>query len=295
MTGEPRGIIPAAVTPMTHDHHLDEQGLRNLIEYVISGGVSGIFIVSSTGESYGLSREEKIRAIEITVDQCAGRIAVYAGTGGVTTRDTIDMTQAAESCHVDAVSIVTPYFITPGQQELITHYETIARNTSLPVILYNNSPRTGVTLEVPTVAHLATIKTIVGIKDSSGDMTLAAEYIRVTDQEYFSVLMGRDTLIFGGLCHGATGAIAATANIAPKLCSEIYHRFNQGDLAGAREAQFRLAPLRRAFTLGSFPVVIKEALSLIGLDCGPCMPPVGPLGPEAKNRLTAILKEMQLI
>ncbi len=290
-----KGIIPALVTPMNEDGTLKESALRKLLDHVIMDGVHGVFIISSTGESYGLSKEEKRKAIEVTVDHVARRVPVYAGTGAVTTRETIELTQMAEECGVDAVSIVTPYFITPTQKELAEHYKAIARNTGLPVILYNNVGRTGLNIDVTTVERLAEVKNIVGIKDSSGNMTQAAEYVRLTKDKEFNVLMGRDTLIFGGLCYGAAGAIASCANIAPKLCVSIYDKFISGDIKGAREAQFDLAPLRVAFELGTFPVVIKEALKIIGIDTGVCLSPITPLDEAIKQKLKEILEEMKLI
>ncbi len=146
-----------------------------------------------------------------------------------------------------------------------------------------------------TVAKLAEVHNIAGIKDSSGDMTMTAEYIRLTQDSDFSVLMGRDTLIYGALCYGATGSIASCANVAPGLCVEIYEKFIAGDLKGSLKAQFTLAPLRIAFTLGTFPAVIKESLKLLGIEAGPCMEPAGPLTIEEKTKLRKVLIDMGLL
>jgi len=143
------------------------------------------------------------------------------------------------------------------------------------------------------LARLARLENIAGIKDSSGDLETTAEYIRVVPPE-FAVLMGRDTLIFGGLMYGAKGAIAATANVAPRLVVSIYERFLAGDIAGAHQSQVELAPLRHAFSWGTFPVVIKEALDMIGLEGGPCRAPVGPLSAEQRERLRGVLRSMGL-
>ena len=194
------------------------------------------------------------------------------------------------------MSVLTPMFITPTQDQLIKHYQSIAANTSLPVLLYNNPPKTGVNLTAATVAKLAEIPNIVSIKDSSGDLTLTAEYIRLTrDRKDFSVLVGRDTLIYGALCYGAAGSIASCANVAPRLCADIYEKFVAGDLAGALEAQFTLAPLRIAFTIGTFPAVIKESLTLLGIEAGPCMDPVGPMTHEEREKLRQVLIGMGLL
>ncbi|NLW56275.1 MAG: 4-hydroxy-tetrahydrodipicolinate synthase [Firmicutes bacterium] len=290
---KPYGIIPALVTPLDENGNLLEEALRRVINYTIAGGVHGVFILGTTGELYGLDWEVKKRAIEITVEETAGRVPVYAGAGEITTRDCIKLVKLAESIGgVAAVSVLTPYFATPNQEELKAHYTAIAAATELPVILYGNPPRTNVHLSPALVAALAKIDNIVGIKDSSGDMTTMGEYIRLTKQEEFNVLAGRDTLILANLAYGGTGAIAATANIVPALVADIYNSFMDGDYQAAREAQFRLAPLRIAFGLGSYPVVLKEALRMVGIDPGHTLAPVGPLSEENRQKLANIIREL---
>ena len=237
---------------------------------------------------------EKKRVIEVVVEETGGRVPIYAGTGAVTTREVIALTKMAEAAGVSAVSVLTPFFIRPNDEELFEHYKTIAKATRLPVLLYNNPQRTGVPISADFVVRASKIENIVGIKDSSGDLTLTSEYIRRTGEK-FSVLAGRDTLIYGTLCYGGRGAIAATANVAPKVVVEIYEAFQAGDWKRSLEAQFRLAPLRLAFDLGTFPVVIKEALNLIGIDAGVGIPPVGGISSKAKEDLKEILKNMKLL
>jgi 4-hydroxy-tetrahydrodipicolinate synthase len=265
-----------------------------LTNYLIKGGVHGLFPVGSQGEFYALTFEEKKRVIEVVVEETIGRVPVYAGTGAVTTREAVALTKMAEEAGVSAVSILTPFFIRPNEEELFEHYRTIAKATRLPVLLYNNPQRTGVPISADFVVRASKIENIVGIKDSSGDLTLTSEYIRRTGEK-FSVLAGRDTLIYGTLCYGGKGAIAATANVAPKVVVEIYEAFQARDWKRSLEAQFRLAPLRLAFDLGTFPVVIKEALNLIGIDVGVGIPPVGRITPKAKQDLKGILMNLGLL
>lgn len=292
----PKGIIPAVITPITKAGAFNEKALRQLINYLITGGVHGLFVAGTTGEFYGLAPEDRKALFRVAVDETNGRVPVYAGTNAITTRESVRLTQLAEQCQVDAVSILTPMFLAPSQDQLYAHYKTIAQNTALPVILYNNPSKTGVNLAAATVAKLAQIDNIVGIKDSSGDLTLTAEYIRLTQaRASFSVLMGRDTLIYGALCYGATGAIAACANVAPRLCADIYDKFSAGDLKGALKAQFNLAPLRLAFTLGTFPAVIKEALVMLGIEAGPCLEPAGPLTAAEREKLRQVLAGLGLL
>ena len=293
---KPKGIIPAVITPLTGDGRFNERAMRKLLNHLISGGVHGLFVVGSTGEFYGLTPEEKRDIFMIAMDEVKGRVPVYAGTNGITTRETVMLTQIAEECRVDAVSVLTPMFVTPTQDQLIKHYRTIAENTSLPVILYNNPPKTSVSLSPATVAKLAEIGNIAGIKDSSGDLTVTAEYIRLTQHtDNFSVLVGRDTLIYGALCYGAAGSIAACANVAPRLCADIYEKFIAGDLKGSLEAQFALAPLRISFSLGTFPAVIKESLNMLGIEAGPCMEPAGPITDDERVKLRKVLTDMGLL
>ena len=290
----PSGIIPAMVTPLTADEEINEKALRRLTNHLIDGKVHGVFAVGSQGEFWALSPDEKRRVWETVVDEARGRVPVYAGTVGVTTRETIELTRTAEKAGIDAVSILTPYFIGPNDDQLFDHYKAVAESTSLPILVYTNPARTNVKISPGLLARLAQVKGIVGIKDSSGDLELTAEYIRVVPPS-FSVLMGRDTLIYAGLSYGTKGGIAATANVKPALVASIYDKYMGGDLPGALQAQRELAPLRLAFAWGTFPVVIKEALNLMGMDAGPCREPVGPLTAEQREKLKKVLQEMKVI
>jgi len=291
---EVKGIIPAMATPMNDSEEIDEAGTRELINYLIDSGVHGIFICGSQGESYALTEEEKKRIISIAVDEVNGRVPVYAGTGATTTKASIRLSKYAEDAGADAVTIVTPYFIKPSQNELYMHYRRIAESIDIPVLIYNNPGRTGVNLEAETVRRLAEIDNIVGIKDSSGDLTLTAQYIMECPKE-FAVLAGRDSLILATLLYGGKGAVAATANVAPKLVVGIYESFIQGDLERARKLQFKLLPLRLAFNLGTFPAVVKEAMNILKRPSGPARSPVSSLPEDKRERLKSILKGIGLI
>jgi 4-hydroxy-tetrahydrodipicolinate synthase len=288
---EIKGIIPAMVTPLDDQEELDEAALRRLVNYLIERGVHGLFPVGSQGEFYAFSSEEKQRVWEIVVEEASGRVPVYAGTGAITTRQVIELNKVAEKAGVNAVSVLTPFFIHPTEAELYDHYAAIAEATSLPVLLYNNPGRTGVKLSASFVARLGEHPNIAGIKDSSGDLTLTIEMVRQTDDD-FTVLMGRDSLIFAGLQHGIKGAIAATANVAPALVVEIYEAFQEGDLARALAAQEKLLPLRTAFGLGTFPVVVKDAMNMIGVPAGPARRPLRSLTGEARDKLRYVLEQV---
>jgi len=296
MAFAPKGIIPAMVTPIDAVGRINESAVRKLTNHLIDGGVHGLFPVGSQGEFFALTFEQKKETIRIVVDETRGRVPVYAGTGAVTTREAIETTKMAQDWGVSAVSVITPYFLVPSQKELIAHYTAIAKACpDLPILLYSNPERTQVPFPTATVLELAAVDNIVGIKDSSGDMSLTGEYIRLTRGMNFHVLMGRDTLIYAALCYGAAGSICATANVDPRVPVEIYEAFLVGDHKRALDAQFRLAPLRIAFGLGTFPGVIKEALTMMGIDAGPAILPVGPLTPENREKLRKILAEMGML
>lgn len=290
------GIIPALITPMKADESVSEDGLRIVIDYVIAGGVHGIFILGSQGESFALDWEEKKRVIEVAMDVTAGRVPIYMGSGMITTSDSVRMTKMAKDMGADAVSVITPYFIKPTQQELIDHYKAIAEAAEdMPVLLYNNPMRSGVSIEIPAVIALARLDNVVGMKDSSADLIQTMLYIEATKNMDFAVLVGNDASIFATLVSGGKGAVAATANVAPALIVGIYDAVQSGDIVKARELQYKLFPLRKAFNLGTFPVVVKEAMNMMGLQAGPAKRPVQGLSPEKRQELRKVLIDMGLL
>jgi 4-hydroxy-tetrahydrodipicolinate synthase len=290
-----RGIIPPVATPMLANEDLDLPRLRWFLDHLIEAGVHGVFVLGTNSEFYALDEKEKQQVIATAVEHVHGRVPVFAGTGAETTREAVRLTRMAEREGADGVSVITPYFIAPSQQEIFDHYRRIAENTKLPVMLYNN-PATcgGVKIEPETVARLAEVPNILGVKDSSGDLQNTCELIRVVPPR-FSVLMGRDTLIFHGLISGAKGAVPATGNIAPRLLVEIYETFARGDLTGSLAAQQRLSPIRLALALGTAPGGVKAALSLLGLSIGPCRSPVAGLPADKVPKMKACLQAAGLL
>lgn len=289
----PQGIIVPMITPFDQKEQVDYHALKKMVNYLINEGVHGLFPLGSTGEGYALSFEQKKAIIETVLETTNQRVPVYAGTGAITTKESIQLTQMAAELGVDAVSVITPYFISPNEEELYHHFQAISASTDLPMIIYNNPDRTGIDLSINLIVRLSQIDNITGIKDSSGDMTKAAEIIRCTKDD-FAVLAGRDTLIYGFLAIGGKGAVAATANIVPRLVVAIYESYQKGDYQASLEAQFKLAPLRIAFQLGSFPVIIKEGLKLRGIDVGNTLRPIEPISPEAREELKQIIKKIDI-
>jgi 4-hydroxy-tetrahydrodipicolinate synthase len=289
------GIIPPVATPMRADEELDLPRLRWFLDRLIAAGVHGVFVLGTNSEFYALDEREKQAVIATAVEHVNKRVPVYAGTGAETTREVVRLTEMAEREGADGVSVITPYFVSPTQQEIYDHYRRIAERTRLPVLLYNN-PATcgGVKIDVETAVRLVGIPNIAGMKDSSGDLQNTNEIVRAVP-ERFAVMMGRDTLILPALLFGARGAVPATGNIAPALLVEIYEAFRRGDLEAAKAAQLRLNPLRLALGLCTAPGAVKAALDVLGLAIGPCRAPVSGLAPDKLPKMRAALQAAGLM
>ncbi|MBQ3646842.1 MAG: dihydrodipicolinate synthase family protein, partial [Synergistaceae bacterium] len=250
----------------------------------------------TSGEFYAFDNGFYKHVLEVTAECARGKMDIYAGANHITPKGAIELAKIAEDVKVDALSVLTPMFVSQTQKELEIYYRKIADATSLPIVIYNNKPKTNVGVDPATIKELAKVKNIIAVKDSTGDMTNAEEYIRLTrDNPDFCVLMGRDTLIYAALCYGAAGAITSCGNIAPRIAVDIYENFVNKNFDAALEAQFKLSALRIATNMGSFPVVIKEALNMIGYKVGKCAEPIQPLLPEQREKLTAVMKEIGLL
>jgi 4-hydroxy-tetrahydrodipicolinate synthase len=283
------GVVPAMATPFTADYRIDDSRIRELIDWYVESGVHGISVAGSQGEFFSLDPGEHIRLLEQSMDALGKRLPLYAGTGAVTTRDAIKITQAAEAMGADLALVITPYFAQPTQDELVEHYVAIAKSTRLPVMLYNNPPRTAVNILPRTLARImARAENVVGVKDSNGDLTQGVEYLLQTERRAL-LFSGRDTIFMSYLLHGGHGAISPAANVFPRLMVKLYEEFRNGNLGEALRISDVFAPLRVAWALGSFPVVIKEAMTLVGKSAGPTRPPIQPLPSEARQELKKIV------
>lgn len=303
---KPYGIIPPIITPFQEDGSVDYEALAKMSVHLVENGVHGLFPFGTTGEFYAVNDEEFVQGLKTVKEavadhkDCYGNpIQLLAGTSHITTRGVIHLIKLVEEVGgYDAVSVLTPMFVSQTQEELYQYYKTIAASTEMPIIMYNNKPKTNVTIAPATVARLAKdCPNIIGVKDSTGDMTNCEEYLRLTMdmRDHFNVIMGRDTMIYAGLHYGCSGAVASCANVAPRVVADIYDKFVAGDYAGSLEAQYRLAPLRIATGMGTFPEVIKEGLVLQGVPVGKCLDPIAELLPDQKEKLRQVLVDMELI
>lgn len=291
-----KGVVPPIVTPVDENENVDEKGLEKVIDYVLEGGVHGVFVLGSNGEFYGLDFENQKRAIEITVKHVNGKVPVYAGASAITTKDCIKLAKAAEELGADAITVLTPMFIKPNDKELYNHFEAIAKSTSLPVLLYNNPDKTTNNISVSLLEKLIQIDNIVGIKNTSMDFAQTIDYINLSKQTgSFKVFCGIDYYIYATLLYGGEGCVAGTANVAPRLVSDIYEKYMAGDYEGALQDQLKLIPLRKAYNYGSFPVVMKDCLNLMGMNIGNAVKPIDHCTDEKLLEVKKVLLDLGLI
>lgn len=290
MTFEPRGIIAAMITALHEDESLNEQGIRAHVNRLLDAGVDGMFCLGTNGEFFIMSTEEKLEVIRIVVDEVAGRVPVYAGTGCVGTRETIALSQAAVEAGVDALSIITPYFAAASQDELYAHFAAVADAVTAPIVAYNIPMRTGVNMTPALVARLAEVPNIVGVKDSSGNFDNMLQYIERTPDD-FAVLAGNDGLILWNLLAGGHGAITAVANVYPQTMVAIYQEWMSGNLEAARAAQDAIRPIRLAQRHGNPNTITKAAATMAGADLGPCRAPFNQVPDVALEEIRRVLDE----
>ncbi len=289
-----KGVIVPILTPVDENEMIDEKKLREQVDYVIEGGILGILAFGSNGEFYVIEEDEMERGLKIMVDQAAGRVPVYFGIGAISTKKCCRLAKMAVANGAAGISVLQPMFLKPTEAELFEHFKTIAEAVpNTPMLLYNNPGRVGYTMSGNLVDRLAhEVPNIVGMKDTSGDITQTAEFIRRTRDVNFKVFGGKDTLLYASLCHGAVGGVCTAGNFMPELIVDVYNKYMAGDLEGSLEAQFKLNPVRLSMDGASFPVAAKDMANLRGRNIGvpyrPNLPtPEGPV-------LDKIKKEMEI-
>jgi len=288
---ELNGIVVPIVTPVDENENIDEDRLRKQVNFVIEGGVNGILAFGSNGEFYSLNKEEMRQAFEIMVDEAKGRVPMFFGIGAIRTKTCIEYAKMAAELGADGISVIQPMFLKPTDEELYQHFKAIAESVpQTSMLLYNNPGRTGYKISTELVGRLARdVDNIIGMKDSSGDITALSEFIRITKDLEFSVMGGKDTLIYPTLAMGGCGAVCSTANIMPELVCGIFHKYIDGDYQGSLEDQYKLNPIRLSMDLASFPVATKDMANLRGIDVGN---PIKPSLPSSGAVLDKIVKAM---
>jgi 4-hydroxy-tetrahydrodipicolinate synthase len=288
------GIISAVITPFNDNGSVNEGEFALLLRFLYKAGIDGLFISGNAGEFYALSREEKLLLVRMARKTLGTEAPVIFGSGCVTTAETAALTRQAEAEGADIITVITPYLIKPSEDELYEHFAAVLRVTKLPVVLYNNPAVTGVPIPVKVAERLLAFDNLAGIKDSSGDLALTLDFLRV-GKDRLSVFAGRDGLILSTLIHGGSGAVSSVASACPELAVAIYREFRAGRMDAAREAQMKLANLRQQFGLGTFPAVIKEILAIRGFNPGVPRLPVRPISPESREILCHLLRELRLV
>lgn len=265
-----KGVIVPIITTIDEDEKIDEAKMRAQVDYVIDGGLQGILAFGSNGEFYQIEEDEMERGFQIIVDQAARRVPVYFGIGAINTKKCVRLAKMAVKNGAKGVSILQPMFLKPNFNELFLHFKTIAEAVpETPVLLYNNPGRVGYTLGADLVEKLAhEVDNIVGMKDTSGDITQTEEFIRRNRDVGFKVFGGKDTLLYASLCIGAVGGVCTAGNFMPELIVDIYNKYVAGDIKDALEAQYKLNPVRLAMDVASFPVAAKDMAAMRGRDVG---------------------------
>jgi 4-hydroxy-tetrahydrodipicolinate synthase len=287
------GVLTALVTPF-RDGEVDEPALRGLVERQISAGVDGLVPCGSTGESATLSHPEHCRVVEIVVDAARGRVPVVAGTGSNNTREAVELTLHAKRAGAAGALLISPYYNKPTQEGIVAHFTEIARRSDFPLIPYNIPGRTASNILPATLARLADLDQVVGVKEASGDLGQVAEIIAACPDD-FAVLSGDDALTLPLLAIGGRGVISTSSNVVPEQMVALVRAFRSGDPEGARALHYRLLPVFDALFCETNPIPLKAAVEMLGLASGEIRLPLTPLSERNRERLQVVLKEAGIL
>ncbi|TKI66420.1 4-hydroxy-tetrahydrodipicolinate synthase [Lysinibacillus mangiferihumi] len=290
------GVYPVLVTPMLNQTDIDWDGFRQNIEHFIEAGVTGIAINGSTGEFVSLSKEERMKAVEVAVHQIKGRITLIVGTAAETTEDAVAYTQQAEQAGADAALLINSYYAHPKDEEIYLHFKTVAESVSFPIMIYNNPFTSGVDISLDTILKVGReVPNITHIKESSGSIGKARDIVR-QGQDDIKVFCGSEDLAIESFLVGAVGWISVSGNIVPELVTELYNNVQEGNLEKAWSIYDRILPLC-AFLEGSgkYVQITKRAMELKGWAGGPCRLPRLPLTAEEDAQLKAILADLDVL
>ncbi|MEE4637583.1 MAG: 4-hydroxy-tetrahydrodipicolinate synthase [Wenzhouxiangella sp.] len=293
-----KGVYTALITPLDAAGQIDYRALDDILERQISAGVTGVVPMGTTGESPTMSNAEHDAVIRHTVEQVAGRVQIWAGTGSNNTAQAIRTTREAEKSGADGALIVTPYYNKPSQAGLMRYYRDICEATDLPVIVYNIKGRTGVNVETDTLAEIAQLPNIVAVKEASGDLGQMADVIdriAAPRERPFYVLSGDDALTLPLMSLGGDGVISVVSNLVPEQMVALVQAAAGGDFAAARLIHYQLLPLFRAAFIETNPVPIKAAMNLCGLPAGSVRSPLAPMSEDNHQHLETVLSRMGLI
>ena len=288
------GCGTALVTPFARDGSIDERAVRQLARRQIDAGIDFLVPCGTTGESPTLSIDERVRVVELVVEAAEGKVPVLAGAGGYDTREVIESALRMKRAGADGILSVTPYYNRPTQEGLFQHYSAIAGEVGLPIVVYNVPGRTGVNVEVSTVARLASIPNIVGVKEASGNVTQMCEICRAVPAD-FLVLSGDDALTLPLMAVGGHGIISVASNEIPSEMVEMVQHAERNDFAAARAVHARILPLMSINFVESNPIPVKSAMAAMGLLEESYRLPMVPPRPESKEKILGVLKALGLL
>jgi len=290
------GVFVPNVTPFNRHGEIDRSALRDLVDYWLEAGVSGLVVNASTGEAPLLSREDRRTLLRLVIDRVNGRTRVIAGTGAAGTRETIELTRDARDYGADAALVVAPFFFTPSEEELFQHYASLLASVDMPVILYNVPKFTGYSVDPRVIERIVfECDNLVGVKDSSGSPGTMAEIIRLVGDKV-SVLSGSADMVLPTLALGGRGAIVAVANVIPETCVSLYNAYRRGDLEEAGRLQLRASLVNKVLVREHSQVAaIKAALNFMGRPAGFPRRPLRPLSPREEQEVFEALKLIALL
>ncbi len=288
-----QGSLVALVTPF-RDGKVDEPKLRDLVDFHVANGTNAIIPCGTTGESPTLSHDEHKRVVEIVIEAARGRIPVVAGTGSNSTAEGIDLTAHAQKAGAAGALVVNPYYNKPTQEGLYRHFRAVAEAVDIPILVYNIQSRTAVNVETETMARLAKIPNIVGVKEASGSLEQMTQVILTCGPD-FTVLSGDDTLTLPLMAVGGRGVISVIANIVPRETVEMTHAALEGDWKRARDLFHRLFPLCRAMFIETNPIPVKEAMAMLGMIAPEFRLPLCRMADGNRERLKTILQQFGLL
>ena len=289
-----QGCGTAMVTPFRSDLSLDEEGLRRLVRRQVEGGIHFLVPCGTTGENPTLTRQEHLRVVEITLEEARGKVPVLAGCGGNDTREVAGLGRELEALGADGLLVVTPFYNKPTPEGLCEHYRAVARAARLPIVVYNVPGRTGLNVDPATLARLAEIETVVGVKEASGNISQIAAIFQEVP-ESFAVLSGDDAITLPVIALGGVGVISVVSNEVPYAMSRMPALCLEGDFPGAREIQRRLHPLMEINFIESNPGPAKAAMALMGLLEPVFRLPVVAPKPESLAKIEKVLLDLGLI
>jgi 4-hydroxy-tetrahydrodipicolinate synthase len=289
-----KGSLVALITPMRDDGTVDEKAYAEFVDWQIKEGTNAVVPVGTTGESPTLSHDEHRRVVEIAIEVAKGRVPVIAGAGSNSTEEAIELTRHAKEAGADAALIVTPYYNKPTQEGMYLHFKAIADQVDLPIIIYNIPPRSVVDMSVETMARLAKHKNIIGVKDATANLVRPLHTRRACGDD-FCQLSGEDHTALSFNAAGGVGCISVSANVAPRLCSDMQTAWAEGRFKDAMAIQNRLVPLHDALFAETSPGPVKFAASLLGKTSERCRLPLAPLMGPTRERVRAAMTEVGLL